>query len=248
MLEQFAAHELTLPEGIADRFDLEAVARFHEFLIEGRHRFFSRADQERILSRHLVESLIIVDYVASHLNVSRETSVADAGSGPGLPGYLFACLRTAPRLTLIDSSARSLGLLEKFHRNRIERDDPAGADADRVRFRYERLEEIEATFDLITCRALFPFPGVVELICSLQKPGGHFAIAGADLPTDDPRVINRLDTLGYVSRETITPVELKFLGQRNVFLFRKVKQTKKGYPRQWKRIKEAQQEWERQSQ
>lgn len=241
ILDELKTNELSIPPGIESRFRMDQIESYYGFLKTNRKRFFSRTDQERILVRHLYESLIIADYVASAVNVSRETTVADAGSGPGLPGYLFACRQDQPELNLIDSSARNLGMLEVFH-------SKLSGQTGKVRFHYARLEELRGAFELIVCRALFPFPFVVELICQLQSPGDVFAISAANLATDNPRVIDYLDTLGYVSRETITPPELQFLGSRNVYLFRKEKQTKKGYPRIWKRIKEAQQQWEKQSQ
>ena len=229
LIDQLKAAGMTLPEGIETRFDFERMQDYLDFLYKNQERFFSKADQERILERHLFECLIFVDYVASALNVSRETRVADAGTGPGLPGFLFGCLKDAPGLTLIDSSARSLGLLEEHIKGRQLP----------VRFRFERLEEMRGQFHLITTRALFGYPSVIELICHLQEVGDHFTLSGADLSIDNPRIKNYLSTLGYVSRETIEPDELKFLGSRKIYVFRKEKQTKKGYPRKWKVIKNS---------
>ncbi len=242
LFEEIESRGLRLPEGLPERYDADLLAAYLEFLIAHQERFFSKGDQARILERHLFESLVLTDRLALRLGVSRETNLADAGSGPGLPGYLLAFRREAPNLTLIDSSSRSLGLLEEFHARLPEVTRP------RVDFRYARLEEMRGNFSGIIARALFPFPGVIELICHLQKPGDWFALAAANLSTSSPRVIQYLDTLGYVSRETIPLPELAFLGERRVYVFGKEKQTKNGFPRKWKRIKEAQQQWEEQSQ
>lgn len=218
---------LSVSEDMESRFDWEAVAAFSAFLEEFNERggFFSKGDAERILERHLYECLVFVDYVARRAPVSRETEVCDAGSGPGLPGYLFSCLHNAPRLTLTDSSRRRLGLVEVFHGKR--------AGAPRIEFAYERLEESRKQFDVITLRALIPFPFSVEIITRLQKIGGQ-----AFLSLGQPPEPGDLTYLGYVSRETYIPAELAALGARSFLHLVKTRKQDSLYPRPWKIIQE----------
>lgn len=225
ILELIGRRGLALPERLLERFDWEAVGGFYDFLTGSNERggFFSKGDSEKILERHLYECLIFVDYVASTVPVSRETHVCDAGTGPGLPGYLFACMKVAPRLTLVDSSRRRLSLLQDYH-------GPRNRD---VQFRFERLEELAAVFDVIVLRALVPFPYSLELVTGLQKIGGHvfLSLGQPPAPTD-------LSHLGYVSRETYSPPELAFLGARTFLHVSKTKKQDSVYPRPWKTIQE----------
>lgn len=223
--------DLELPQHIAEAFDEDKVGIYCDFLVDNneRYSFFSRNDGERILERHLYECLIGVFYVSSALKVSRETRLADVGTGAGLPGFLFACLREPPELYLIDSSKRKLGILEEFCKPMTCFED--------VHFVYGRAEEIEANFDLVVMRALIPFPYVVELLCRLQDPGGSLALFSTLSGDIIQQEQSYLDPLGYVSRETLQPTELEFLGRRSINLLQKTSATKNGYPRDWKFIK-----------
>ncbi len=224
---------LAVPERWA--FDWGQVAWFFSFLKENAD-FFSEADRARILERHLYESLWMAGESAARGWVSRETRVADAGSGPGLPGYLYHCLEAKPEVTLWDSSRRRLGRLEK-----------AAVGQERLRFRYERLEETRApTFDFVTIRALIPFPFCVELVSGLVTVGGRVLYAAASdvIPEAAGEF---LDRLGFVSRETIAAPELAFLGQRCFYLLAKTRRTPQAFPRPWKELRKAIETWEKSS-
>ena len=232
-----------IPE-ILSLYEPERVQAYYEFLVEQNEPggFFSKNDSDRILERHLFESLVFGYYVTSKLNVSRETKIADAGSGPGLPGFLFACLKEPPALTLFDSSKRRLGLLEKF----VAENSLFASGRKRIRFRYERLEEARGKFDLVVLRALIPFPFSVEIISGLQTGAGQIAINGTlDFKKISHREKEYLKRLGYVSRETIRPSELTFLGERTINILLKTGPAVKGYPRNWKQIKEEMKRWEK---
>jgi len=226
---------LGISQTLREALDWDRVDRFAEFLKEKNEigGFFSRPDAERILERHVYENLIFLDYVASRRKVSRETRVGDAGSGPGLPGYLFACLRESPVVTLIDSSRRRLSILEDAHGEWAKDGDQ------RVRFVYGRLEELKETYDIITMRALIPFPFSVEVVSRLQGRGGHLFIAGSEFSEEE----KFLRKLGYVSRETFTPPELAFLGRRSILHLEKISKQDSLYPRSWKIIQQDLQKW-----
>lgn len=225
MVGAIRSRGLELSERMEGRFDWNAVGEFYSFLQDQNERggFFSRGDADKILERHVYECLIFVDYVASASPVSRETTLCDAGTGPGLPGYLFACLHESPRLTLVDSSRRRLGLLEQYH---------AQTGRPSIDFGYVRLEELRATFDVITLRALIPFPQSLELVTSLQRVGGRVFLSLGRSPGPVPQ------ELGYVSRETYTPPELSFLGARTFLHVEKIKKQNSLYPRPWKTIQQ----------
>ena len=224
---------LARPEGA--RFDWDQLAWYYSFLRQNAD-FFSARDRDRILERHLLESIWMAGVASERGLVSRETEVLDAGTGPGLPGFVFRCLDPAPAVTLNDSSRRRLGRLQQA----------AAADAG-LRFSYDRLEEIRhGRFDLVTIRALIPFPFCVELVAGAVREGGHVLYASAA-----PAVLEResifLDALGFVSRETVPAPALSFLGSRFFYLLLKTRQTPHPYPRPWTTILKALDTWEKSS-
>ena len=222
-----------LPPGAA--FDWDRLAWYYSFLCKNAD-FFSAADRERILERHLFESMWMAAAAVRHGLVSRETSVLDAGTGPGLPGFVFCCLAPRPSVTLVDSSRRRLGRLEE-----------ALPGNDGPRFSYARLEEIKkGTFDLVTIRALIPFPFCIEAVAGAVREGGTVMYASAS-PTILARDETFLAELGFVSRETLAAPELAFLGARHFYLLLKTGPTRHPYPRPWKNILKALETWEKSS-
>lgn len=243
---ELAQRGLSLPGEAAAAFDWGRVDAFTDFLIEHNERggFFSAGDAARILERHVFESLVFVHETLeawqrqTGRRVSRETRVLDAGSGPGLPGYLFACLADPPELALLDSSRRRLGILEEALPEL--QPDPERRPA----CLYGRAEEIDGDFDIVTARALIPYPPVAELLTNLVRTKGMLALFLAEVEAS-PRVNAYLGQLGLVSRETIRPAQLSAFGARSILILLKARPASKGYPRSWKRIKDALEQWKK---
>jgi len=232
LIQLFHESNTPVPEWLFEFFDPELLIHFYNFLKDTNDRggFFSKNDSERIFTRHFFESIVFAHYVSHSLSVSRETKIADAGSGPGLPGYLFACMINPPSLTLIDSSRRRLSLLEEFH-IKLKGHNP-------VNFSYSRLEDMKDSFDIITARALIPFPFVIELICRSVKKNGHAVIFSADDRQLSDREDAYLKKLGFVSRETLLPEEVNIDSRRTIKILQKIETTSRIYPRDWKKIKD----------
>lgn len=198
--------------------------------------FFSRGDGDRIRERHLEECQEFVKSVLDYVSVSRETRILDAGSGPGLPGFLFACLKNTPRLTLNDSSRRRLGLLEQ----ELSRAPFALPFLD---FNYSRLEELRGVYSIVTSRALIPFPSVLRLIAHLQKPGGIYA--GFFSPQDYTVHESVIRDCGY-SLEEIRRFQLNQDSPvREVAFFHKDRVVRNGKPFAWKFIRTEMSQWQK---
>ncbi|MCB1174084.1 MAG: class I SAM-dependent methyltransferase [Leptospiraceae bacterium] len=208
--------------------------------------FFSAKDNDRILDRHLFESLVCMDagYKAyehwTRNYVSRETECLDLGSGPGIPGLVAIAHQTKrPKVTLQDSSRRRLSIVEDHF-----------PYADELSFVYRRAEENQAVYALVFSRAFVPFPGVLELATCSVMPGGLFIIITGKVPAllghTDPhrkRLQAYIKRTGFVSREIIPLPALQALGARHLLIFQKNGLPAPGYPRTWKRIKESSQQW-----
>jgi 16S rRNA (guanine527-N7)-methyltransferase len=231
----FGEHGKEIPAWLDPLYDRERLIRYYNFLVEFNERggFFSARDSTLIFERHFYESLIFAYYVSTECAVSRETEIADAGTGPGLPGYLFSCLKEMPRLTLIDSSKRRLSLLEAFHVKHY---------VSSVKFDYSRVEELKRRYDIVVSRALVPFPHLLEILIPAIKKGGVAALSISTPDMAGERIQNYITSLGYVQTRSIMPVEFGE-GGRSIQIFQKKNDSRPGYPRSWHKIKEEIEEW-----
>ncbi|MBE7440072.1 MAG: class I SAM-dependent methyltransferase [Spirochaetales bacterium] len=207
-------------ESFADLFDLQRVQSCYRFLLENGSLFFSLHDQSRIFQRHVRESLEFLR--ALHEKGVIQGTVLDAGTGPGLPGMFFACLHRPPTTILLDSSRRKLGHLARALESR-ELDLPG------VDIRYARIDEQKACANLITARALLPYPYVLELVLPALLSHGWLA-----LPVGATKVVS-VSHLGLSQEEWVPPAWQD--GERKILLCQKVAQPRKGYPRAWKELK-----------
>ncbi|MEM7179413.1 MAG: RsmG family class I SAM-dependent methyltransferase [Spirochaetota bacterium] len=219
----------SLADEILQTFDAQKVAAYYDFLEEKNEvgGFFSKQDTARILERHILESICFVYYVSKQKNVSRETQIADVGTGPGLPGYLFLCLISKPNITFIDSQKKRLALLQDFTKSE-------NMDA---KFLYKRVEEIrDLKFDIAVTRAVIPYPFSVEVIVRILKQGGFYIpfLGKKSYALDKEK--SYLKSNGYTLSKEIILTELDFLGERHIKFLKKERKAVHGYPRTWKQI------------
>jgi len=207
-------------ENFSSLFDLDLVRTCYRFLEENGTFFFSRQDQSRIFERHVLESLEFIQALWTRGVVGK--TVLDAGSGPGLPGMFFATLRRPPHTILLDSSQRKLGHLARAL-------ESGSIALPNVQIRFARIDEQKPCADLITARALLPYPFVLELLLPALKEQGWIA-----LPIGS---FQRLHTshLGLTQEELVP--EAWRAGERKIVLCQKIERARKGYPRGWKELK-----------
>ncbi len=119
-------------------------------------------EQMRILDDHIADSL-----VALELDELRgASSLADIGSGAGLPGLALAIALPHAQVALIESSARKVQFLT---------DAIAVCGAGNAQVVHARVEEWAAgggRFDVVTARAVGPLDVVAEYAAPLLRIGG----------------------------------------------------------------------------
>lgn len=216
-----------------NHIDWELLDLYKNFLEENNEKggFFSKSDALKILERHIYESLIFTSRLLQERYVSRETYIADVGTGPGLPGILFAFFSNAPDLHLIDSQKRKLSLLEEeVVRGKLQ---PLKS---RVHFLYARAEEIVGDFDVVTTRAMVPYPYVAEVVTNMLQTGGILCpfLGQNTVNTIQEGIV--LANNGFSLKKEILLPELEFLGKRHIKILQKTMSPRKGYPREWKEI------------
>ncbi|GAA1490775.1 16S rRNA (guanine(527)-N(7))-methyltransferase RsmG [Brachybacterium sacelli] len=125
----------------ADR--LELAERFTTLLAEqGPERgLIGPREVERLWERHILNCALMVEAVDP-----AATTLADVGSGAGLPGVVLAIARPDLEVTLIETMQRRTTWLEEV-------DAELGLGLEVVRSRAEELHGVR-TFDVVTARAV----------------------------------------------------------------------------------------------
>lgn len=115
-------------------------------------------DPREMVTRHLLDSLAMRPYIEAG-------TLADLGTGPGLPGIPLAITRPQLQVTLVESNGKKA----RFMREAVRQ---LGLGNARVaESRAEALDE-PAAYDHLTARALDTLLGIVEVGGHLLKPGG----------------------------------------------------------------------------
>ncbi|MEI7035263.1 16S rRNA (guanine(527)-N(7))-methyltransferase RsmG [Fulvimonas yonginensis] len=120
----------------------QAVERLLDYqaLLErwnGTYNLTAVRDPEGMVTRHLLDSLAILPYV-------RGATLADLGTGPGLPGIPLAIAAPGREVVLVDSNGKKVRFLREAIR---------ALQLEGVRAVQSRVEEVEGRFDCITARA-----------------------------------------------------------------------------------------------
>ncbi|MDI7163709.1 RsmG family class I SAM-dependent methyltransferase [Leptospira santarosai] len=210
-------------------FDWDLVYKFALFLKEKNEAggFFSKRDSEEILDRHVLESVYHVYRITKKIGSWKQMQLGDAGTGPGIPGFFFRCLKEHPVVVLIDSQKRKLSHTENFVRsNRIQS----------MKFQFIRAEESKLSLNYVVSRGFIPYPYSVEAVCNLLKVGGTYVpfLAKHDIDTKLEEKILSYSGFSLESSENLSSLE--FLGMRHIKFLKKVSSPRHGYPRAWKDI------------
>ena len=133
-------------------------------------------DPGEMVAKHLLDSLAM--HGATAPLAAAGGSLADLGTGPGLPGIPLAIAHPALQVTLVESNGKKA----RFLREAIRSLGLGNAKA--VESRIEAYDA-PAAFDAITARALATLPLILELGGHLLKPRGRLLAMKGALPTDE---------------------------------------------------------------
>jgi 16S rRNA (guanine527-N7)-methyltransferase len=111
----------------------------------------------RIWERHVLNCAVVVP------RVPQGATVADVGSGAGLPGLVWAITRPDLHVTLIEPLLRRTVFLE-------EAVDALGLE--QVTVLRARAEDVRDRFDVVTARAVAPLEKLARWCLPLVRPGG----------------------------------------------------------------------------
>lgn len=160
----------TLTDGMRT-LQLRAAPSVREALIEylkhleswnGSYNLTAVRQPPDMVVRHLLDSLAVARFLDG-------ASVADIGTGPGLPGIPLALLRPAKRFTLVESNGKKAAFLRHVVRT-LKLPNVAVEQA-----RCEALKP-DQRFNTVICRALGTAAEVVRLAGHLCAPRGRIVL------------------------------------------------------------------------
>jgi 16S rRNA (guanine527-N7)-methyltransferase len=164
---------LALPAG-----KCEQLLAYVELLMKWNRTYNLTAirDPLEMVSRHLLDSLAVLP----HLPMSDGASIADVGSGAGLPGIPLAIARTGWRMTLNDSNQKKAAFLRQAaielgmrnvetYEGRVESWRPA------------------ARFAVVISRAFADLADFIAKCRHLVAPGGVLAAMKGAAPANEPQ-------------------------------------------------------------
>jgi 16S rRNA (guanine527-N7)-methyltransferase len=126
-------------------------------------------DPVQMVTRHLLDSLSILPSVQGD-------TLADLGTGPGLPGIVLAIAAPGREILLVDSNGKKVRFLREAIRS---------LKLDGVRALQSRVEEVEGQFDCITARAFASLADMLGWAGHLLAPGGRWLAMKGRRPDDE---------------------------------------------------------------
>ena len=129
-------------------------------------------DPREMLVKHLLDSL------AMHAHLDGIESLADLGTGPGLPGIPLAIARPGLQVTLVESNGKKARFLREAARQLKL------GNASVVESRIETFD-VAGRFDAITARALATLPLILALGGHLLGTDGRLLAMKGVLPSEE---------------------------------------------------------------
>jgi 16S rRNA (guanine527-N7)-methyltransferase len=146
-----AAMQLALPEGAQEKLlaHLDLLSHWNRA-----YNLTAIRDRREMVSRHLLDSLAVLPHLHG-------ATLADLGSGAGLPGIPLAIARPAIAVTLVESNGKKARFLREAVRT---------LPLPNVTVEHARVQDATGTFDTVTTRA---FSSLADMLAW----GGHLLAA-----------------------------------------------------------------------
>ena len=198
-------------------------------------------DEDGIILRHIVDSLLISEYIAEN------STIIDVGCGAGFPTIPLAILRPDLKITALDSTEKRIRYVdETANIVGLKNVKAISARAED----YAKMPENREKFDYATARAVASLPILCELTIPFVKIGG-FLVAmkakGAHEEFEASRsAIRQLSGANSLSSTKL--IEATLVGtvgneqineNRTIVLLNKLSQTPKTFPRKYAQIKKS---------
>jgi 16S rRNA (guanine527-N7)-methyltransferase len=176
-------------------------------------------DAAHAVDDHLADSLVALELD----EVRTATTIADLGSGAGLPGLPLAIALPLATVHLVESATRKCEFLERAVQ---------ACEAGNVEVVHARIEEWTASVDLVTARALAPLDVVVEYAAPLLRVGGTLVVwRGQRDPEAEAGAAKAAEIVGIEVGEIRAVHPFPDAQHRHLHLMSKVMETPSRFPR-----------------
>ena len=206
---------------------IDLLTKFKDAVIENNKKFnlTSITDEKEFILKHIIDSLLIFKEIEWNYE-----SVLDIGTGAGLPGVVLAIVKEETNFTLLDSTQKKIDFINEFAKENGIKNITA------INKRAE--EEAEDQYDLVTSRAVAPLPRMLEIASHYIKLNGDLILyKGRNIEEElCNKIKGTIDVLG-LKYEEIIKYKLDEDNERTLIKYKKIKENKKGFPREWKDIK-----------
>jgi 16S rRNA (guanine527-N7)-methyltransferase len=201
--------------------------KYFELLVEWNEKMNLTAitDLEGVYLKHFYDSISASFY----FDFTKVNSVCDVGAGAGFPSLPIKICFPHLHVTIVDSLNKRISFLNHLSEQ---------LQLENVEFVHARAEEFgqnanyREQFDAVTARAVARLSVLSELCIPLVKQGGYFvALKAAAGPEELKDAKKAVTTLGAALKEEfayLLPIEES---ERTIYIFDKIKQTPKKYPR-----------------
>jgi 16S rRNA (guanine527-N7)-methyltransferase len=180
-----AAAELIFGDQIGKaRLYFEALVRDGDLL-----GLLGPREMPKLWTRHILNSAVVAELV------SPGQTVADVGSGAGLPGIPMALAQPQAHFTLIEPMERRSDWLK-----RVVQD----LELTNIRVHRARAEEVAEAFDVVTARAVSALPNLLRMCAPMTKHGGEvIALKGSKAAEEIQDAKKLQKKLGIASFEIV---------------------------------------------
>lgn len=201
--------------------------KYFELLVEWNEKMNLTAitDLEGVYLKHFYDSIS----AAFYFDFTKVNTICDVGAGAGFPSLPIKICFPHLHVTIVDSLNKRITFLNHLSEE---------LSLENVEFVHARAEEFgqnpkyRAKFDVVTARAVARLSVLSELCIPLVKEGGQFVALKAAAGPEELKDANKaIVTLGAALKEEyayLLPIEES---ERTIYVFDKVKQTPKKYPR-----------------
>ncbi|HEX7326193.1 MAG TPA: 16S rRNA (guanine(527)-N(7))-methyltransferase RsmG [Rhodanobacteraceae bacterium] len=155
LADGLVATQLDLPPAVPAK-----LLAYVELLAKWNHAYNLTAvrDPQDMIARHLLDSLAVLPFV-------RGASLADIGSGAGLPGIPLALARPALAVTLVESNGKKARFLREAVRS---------LPLPNVSVAQTRVQDARGAFDTVTARAFASLADMLDWGGHLLAPKGRW--------------------------------------------------------------------------
>jgi 16S rRNA (guanine527-N7)-methyltransferase len=175
---------------LAERYvDMLATAGVERGLIGPR-------EVPRLWTRHILNCAVVVPRIPDG------ATVADVGSGAGLPGLVWAIARPDLRVTLIEPLLRRTTVLAAA---------VAALRLDSVTVLRARAEDVDETYDVVTARAVASLEKLGSWCLPLVRPGGVFVALKGQKASEEVRA-----STGALQKQGATDIVVTSYGDLDV--------------------------------